>query len=48
MACTRHRVEWFWMKGHAGIVDNELADELATRGLQEALASSADEVAIAP
>lgn len=36
-ACARHRVEWYWVKGHAGVADNELADELATRGLQEAL-----------
>jgi ribonuclease HI len=38
MACARHRVEWFWVKGHAGVADNELADELATRGMQEAIA----------
>lgn len=31
-ACARHRVEWFWVKGHAGIADNELADQLAARG----------------
>jgi ribonuclease HI len=36
-ACARHRVEWFWVKGHAGVADNELADQLATRGLQEAI-----------
>ena len=35
-ACARHRVEWFWVKGHSGVADNELADQLATRGLQEA------------
>lgn len=35
-ACTRHRVEWFWVKGHAGVADNELADQLATRGMREA------------
>ncbi|MDT5127563.1 MAG: ribonuclease, partial [Mycobacterium sp.] len=40
-ACARHRVEWFWVKGHAGVADNELADELATRGMQEAIASVA-------
>ena len=25
----QHRVEWRWLKGHAGHVDNERADELA-------------------
>jgi len=35
-ACARHEVEWFWVKGHAGVPDNELADQLATRGMQEA------------
>ena len=37
VACARHQVEWFWVKGHSGVADNELADELATRGLQEAI-----------
>ncbi|MBW8486077.1 ribonuclease HI [Actinomadura parmotrematis] len=31
-AMARHRVEWFWVKGHAGVPENERADELATRG----------------
>ena len=39
-ACARHRVEWFWVKGHSGVDDNELADALATRGLREALEGS--------
>ena len=37
IACARHQVEWFWVKGHSGVADNELADELATRGMQEAI-----------
>ena len=40
MACARHQVEWFWVKGHSGVADNELADELATRGLLEAVAAA--------
>jgi ribonuclease HI len=36
-ACERHEVEWFWVKGHSGVPDNELADQLATRGLREAM-----------
>ena len=42
-ACARHEVEWFWVKGHAGIADNELADQLATRGMAEAMGVAADE-----
>jgi ribonuclease HI len=37
-ACAQHDVEWHWVKGHAGVADNELADQLATRGMQEAMA----------
>lgn len=32
---ARHKVHWHWVKGHAGIADNELADELANRGVAE-------------
>lgn len=39
-ACARHEVEWFWVKGHAGVADNELADRLATRGMREAMAAA--------
>ncbi len=38
-ACKRHQVEWFWVKGHVGVPDNELADELATKGMLAAMAS---------
>ncbi|MET0953366.1 MAG: ribonuclease HI [Aeromicrobium sp.] len=36
-ACDRHEVEWFWVKGHSGVADNELADQLATKGMLEAM-----------
>ncbi len=35
-ALTRaHDVSWHWVKGHAGHVENERADALARRGLEE-------------
>ncbi|CAL9380595.1 Ribonuclease HI [Actinosynnema sp. ALI-1.44] len=35
-AAAPHQVEWHWVKGHAGHVDNERADRLAVLGVQEA------------
>ncbi|MET0067840.1 MAG: ribonuclease HI [Candidatus Thiodiazotropha sp.] len=32
---ARHEVEWQWVKGHAGHAENELADQLANRGIAE-------------
>lgn len=29
-AAERHRIEWVWVKGHAGHPDNERADKLAS------------------
>lgn len=29
-ASARHRIEWTWVKGHAGDPDNERADQLAS------------------
>ena len=36
---ARHRVRWQWVKGHAGHVENERADALANRGVEQALRS---------
>ena len=33
-AMAIHEIEWHWVKGHAGHVDNERADELARQGLE--------------
>ncbi|AHK15788.1 ribonuclease HI [Thalassolituus oleivorans] len=32
--CTRHKIEWRWVKGHTGHAENERADELANRGVE--------------
>ncbi|MGH8441524.1 MAG: ribonuclease HI [Nevskiaceae bacterium] len=34
-AAARHRIEWHWVKGHSGDPGNELADQLANRGVDE-------------
>jgi len=36
-ARNRHQVDWRWVKGHAGHELNELADELARKGMLEEL-----------
>jgi ribonuclease HI len=36
-ARLKHQVEWQWVKGHAGHVENERADRLANRGVDEIL-----------
>jgi len=31
----RHQIEWHWVKGHSGHPENEIADQLANRGIDE-------------
>jgi ribonuclease HI len=37
---AQHRVEWLWVKGHAGDPGNERADALANRGIDEVQAQA--------
>jgi ribonuclease HI len=34
-AIQRHRIEWIWVKGHAGDPGNHRADELANHGIKQ-------------
>ena len=38
-ASARHEVKWEWVRGHSGHPENELADELANRGIDQVLAA---------
>lgn len=37
--CQQHQLQWHWVKGHAGDVGNERADQLANLGVEQLLGS---------
>jgi ribonuclease HI len=39
-ARRRHKISWHWVKGHAGHPENERADRLAQRGIDEQSATA--------
>lgn len=39
IACARHQVEWRWIRGHSGHVDNERVDALARGAIARQLAN---------
>jgi ribonuclease HI len=41
---ARHDIEWIWVKGHAGHPENERADALARRGVEQARAGKSGQV----
>jgi ribonuclease HI len=39
-AVERHRVEWHWVRGHSGDLDNERADQLAREAIRAGRATA--------
>lgn len=34
---NKHQIQWHWVKGHSGHRENEMADQLANRGIDDVL-----------
>jgi ribonuclease HI len=34
-ACKPHRIEWHWVKGHSGHIENERCDQLANEAIDK-------------
>lgn len=40
---NQHKIKWFWVKGHSGHPENDLADQLANEAIDELLKSKLNE-----
>lgn len=40
LATNGHQISWHWIKGHSGHRENEIADQLANKAIDEMLAKS--------
>jgi ribonuclease HI len=47
-AASQHKVEWKWVRGHAGNHFNELCDQLAREALEKGLNPTSAEAAVSP
>lgn len=39
-SCATHQIDWRWVKGHSGHVENERVDQLATQAIDMGLAKA--------